>query len=241
MANRNKHQERTALRAHGLDPEITAQPRPIPDELALEASAEPDLSVDADELGSRFLREAIVQGDFDPERAWPGDASLNEGPARDQPLGGTNFVAGNKIWEQTVDLELRTQGAADLLREPAPPSAADDFDEELEEDALDQDAFVARSGVQEFSLFDRPADDGDTTSPPDIQLDEQGSHTRLGARQSPPRTKSIAQGAADGRPTLHERRSKAQQPLLRRLLHTALTLCSKLLRGFANRLQHHSS
>lgn len=60
MANTNKDQERPALRARGLEPEFTAQPRPIRDELALEASAEPDLSVDADELGSRFLREAFA-------------------------------------------------------------------------------------------------------------------------------------------------------------------------------------
>lgn len=127
-------------RAEGLDPEISAQPRLIPDELALEASAEPELSVDPEDLGARFLSDAVEQGDFDPERGWAA-VSLYESPAHDQPLVSSNFVAGNPIWEQTVDLETRTQGAADQLREPPLPPPSDEVENE--------------PGVREVSLLDR--------------------------------------------------------------------------------------
>lgn len=214
-----------AQRAQGLEPEITAQPRPIPDELALEASAEPELSVDADELGSRFLRDAIEQGDFDPERAWPEQSSLIETPARDGALGSTNFVAGNPIWEQTVDLETRTQGAADLLREPAPPPAAD-FDAALREtlpdpiDVQDNSAHILDTTVREFSLFDG-RDEGEEPSAPQSaraaydQEDEQDRRNR-GARPQ-----SAARPAG--------------------LLRAALTRSAHALRSIASRLHRRTS
>lgn len=130
MSKSNPDEVSPAQPAQGIEPEITAQPKSIPDEIALEASAEPQLTIDVDDLGSHFLREATEQGDFDPERGWPSDANLFVSPAGDEPLGSSNFVAGKTVWEQTVDLETRTQGAANLLREPSPPIAAD-WDESL--------------------------------------------------------------------------------------------------------------
>lgn len=67
-----------AHRAQGLDEAVTAQPRPVADELALEASAEPELSVDPEDLGSRFLSDAVEQGDFNPDQPWPDDSSLSD-------------------------------------------------------------------------------------------------------------------------------------------------------------------
>lgn len=185
MPKNEPHQPRPqrgpAQRARGLEPEITAQPRPISEELALEASAEPDLSIAPEDLGSRFLSDAIEQGEFDPERAWSGSASLFESPAHDEPLSGPNFVAGNSIWEQTVDLETRTRGAADQLREPAPPLPGDDFaaavENELEEDtaqiSTEETLRVAQSSIREFSLLDREGEEGDETISPDVDLDDQ--------------------------------------------------------------------
>lgn len=229
MTQLNKqHQVKTKLpaqRAQGLEPEITAQPRPIPDELALEASAEPDLSVDADELGSRFLRDAIEQGDFDPERAWPEESSLIETPARDGAIASTNFVAGNPIWEQTVDLETRTQGAADLLREPPPPAAAD-FDAALREtmpdpiDVQDNSAHILDTSVREFSLFDGSDEDEE---------------------QSAPRNARPARDEED----VQDRRSRGARPQAtsgpQRLLRAALTRGAHALRSLADKLQQRAS
>ena len=273
MSNPEKHEPRPergpVQRAQGLDPEITAQPRPIADELALEISSEPELSVDPEDLGSRFLSDAIEQGDFDPERAWPGDTSLFESPARDQPLGGPNFVAGNPIWEQTVDLETRTQGAADQLREPPPPLPGDEFDAELEEDLeeetidvrADESLRVAESSMREFSLLDREGEEGDETIAPDIDLDEQGTHTRVAPRQelgrqvesSAPKDlrgratpKSGAQKPSEHRdeqPRVAAQAQPQSPPAIRasavRMARSVLTHAAWMLRRAASRLQRH--
>lgn len=221
MAQTNKHQvrsERPAQRAQGLDPEITAQPRAIPDELALEASAEDELSVDADELGSRFLRDATEQGDFDPARGWPEESSLIDAPAGDQPLGSTNFVAGNSVWEQTVDIETRTQGATDLLREPAPLPAAG-FDLAMREtlpdpiDVEDDSAHILDNNVREFSLFDAQDQSDEASAPRSVRRPS----ARREQQERPER------GAAP--------RSKSRSA---RLVRAA----AHALRSFASRLQH---
>ncbi|HET8935301.1 MAG TPA: hypothetical protein VFN67_17755 [Polyangiales bacterium] len=231
MSKRNTHEASPARRAQGLEPEITAQPRLIPDEIALEASAEPDLTIDVDDLGSRFLREATEQGDFDPERAWPSEASLFESPAGDEAQRSSTFVVGSRVWEQTVDLETRTQGAADLLRAPAPPLTAAEWEAALDEETMDirteEPTRNADSSVRELSLFDEQ--DG---PPKEVVLDEQGSHTRKAARQNigqrPPSPKANPQARA-GRESPKGRAAG--------VLPAALRLCARALRALANRLQ----
>ena len=236
-----------ASRAQGLDDDVTAQPRPIADEIALEASAEPDLSVDPEDLGARFLSDAVEQGDFDPERAWPADSSLSEGPARDQPLGGPNFVAGNSVWEQTVDLANRTQGAADQLRE-APAESSDDvnagLDEGSEERRNDRGG-AARirlaESITEQSLFEREGDEDDETIPPDVDQDEQGSHSRLGVGREPERLENRHENTAEERerePIQSAMRPKAP---LAAAARTVLDRGVGLLRRVADRLQRYGT
>ncbi|HTU63971.1 MAG TPA: hypothetical protein VMF89_36145, partial [Polyangiales bacterium] len=211
-----------------LDPEITAQPRSIADELALEASAEPDLSVDADELGSRFLRDATEQGDFDPERAWPDESSLIEAPARDHALSGTHFIAGNSVWEQTVDLETRTQGAADLLREPAPPAAAD-FDAALREtvpdpiDVQDNSAHSLDTSVREFSLFDARDERDERDGMKETRVPRASDRVRVEREPQERRTRAAAprSGSAPAR-----------------AVRAVLSHSADVLRGIASRLRH---
>lgn len=254
MANPQKkpHIERVpAARAQGLDDDVTAQPRPIADEIALEASSEPELSVDPEDLGSRFLSDAVEQGDFDPERAWPADSSLTEGPARDQALSGPNFVAGNSVWEQTVDLENRTRGASDQLRE-ASAETSDDFDAGLDEMDDDRSERNSRARIRvadsitEQSLFDREAgeDEDDDTIPPDVDLDEQGSHSRLGVGREPERPENAAsdldaQSTAEERPPIQSAmRPKAP---LAAAARTVLDRSAGLLRRVADRLQRYGT
>ena len=214
-----------AQRAQGLDPEYTAQPRPIPDELALEASAEPELSVDPDELGSRFLRDAVEQGDFDPERAWPEQSSLIDTPAGDQALDRTNFVAGNSVWEQTVDLETRTEGAANSLREPAPPPAAD-FDAAFRETApdplnvKDNAAHLLTNSVRAFSLFDAGDEREDRSMP-------QASRPARSDREPQERRTRGAAPRTDSRSA--------------RVMRAVLTRSAQALRAVANRLRQRGS
>jgi hypothetical protein len=233
MAQVNKQPVRSrqpAQRAQGLDPEYTAQPKPIPDELALEASAEPELSVDADELGSRFLRDATEQGDFDPEQAWPDESSLIDAPARDQAISGNHFSAEASVWEQTISMETETQGAADLLREPAPPAAAD-FDGALREtlpdpiDVQDNSAHILDNSVREFSLFDARDDSEETRVP------RTSERVRI-ERDQPPKAES------------QERRTSAAAPRFRsgpaRAVRALLSTSADVLRNVASRLRRRS-
>jgi hypothetical protein len=244
MGNTRKQptiQHLPAHRAQGLDEEVTAQPRPIADELALDASAEPELSVDPEDLGARFLSDAVEQGDFSPGQAWRSDSSLSAIPAGDQPLAGTNFVAGNSVWEQTVDLESRTQGAADQLREPAALSDDDNFDSQLERpERPDNDNRGRNSGLRirvaasmpELSLLDRKGAEGDETMSPDLgadDLDEQGSHTQPAAGLEP-------ESRADDKPRTSDMRPKAP---LKAAARTLLDRGAGLWRRVAHRLQRH--
>jgi hypothetical protein len=167
-----------AQRADGLDPELTAQPRSIPDEVALDDSEDPGLPVDPDELGVRFLSEAIEQGDFVPLRATERELSIFESPS-DEPLVGPNFSEDRDVWEQAVDLTLQSRGDAAALRSPAPVAALDDapFDDARdEEDASSLD--IPSSSIRELSLFDREGPEGDETIAPEVMSEEGGRHAR---------------------------------------------------------------
>jgi hypothetical protein len=238
-----------AARAQGLDDDVTAQPRPIADEIALEVSSEPELSVDPEDLGARFLSDAVEQGDFNPDQAWPADSSLIEVPAGDHALGGTNFVAGNSVWEQTVDLENRTQGASDQLRQTA-AEPSDDFDSRLDEDEDEDEGErdnsthaparirVAES-TREQSLLDREGDEGDDTIPPDVDMDEQGSHSRLGVGREPERVENSAgEREREREPIQSAMRPKAP---LAAAARTVLDRGVGLLRRVADRLQRHGT
>jgi hypothetical protein len=65
---------------HDFPPQLTAQPKSLPAELAIALEEHDDrgLSVDPEDLGTHFLTEAIEQGDFDPERATVREFSLFE-------------------------------------------------------------------------------------------------------------------------------------------------------------------
>jgi hypothetical protein len=163
-----------------LEPEITAQPRPMSDDLGRETASDPGLSIDADDLGNRFLREATEQGDFDPAPISELELSLMEDPTGDDD----SLVSGHleyvrSVWDQTVDLHLQTRGASDQLREAAPPPE-DELDEAFDEPRVGEDGAVhlAQSYIREVSLLDREGSEGDETEVPDIDSEDGGRHAR---------------------------------------------------------------
>ena len=167
-------------RAFGLEPEITAQPRPISDGLGRETASEPGLSIDTDDLGNRFLREATEQGDFDPAPVSELELSLMEDPTEDDDsVVSAHLEYVRSVWDQTVDLQLRARGASDQLRESAPPPE-DEFDEALDEPRVDEGGAVhlAQSYIREVSLLDREGSEGDETEVPDIDTEDGGRHAR---------------------------------------------------------------
>jgi len=170
-----------AKRAQGLDPEITAQPRPVADDMALEEPGLADgLSVEPEDLGSRFLSEAVEQGSYINELAPPSDASLFEPPAGDEPLVSPNFEPDRSIWEQTVDLSLQTGNDARALRSPG-VVAGDDFEDvgrSAVEDMKTAPMDLNDSSIRELSLFDREGAESDDTVSPDLDTDEAGPPPR---------------------------------------------------------------
>jgi len=80
---------------------ITARPKSVADEMteALPGD-ESGLSLDADELGARFLSEATETG----TRRRPQQLRLTDAPPGDGALFGPNFDSEQSVWENTVDL-----------------------------------------------------------------------------------------------------------------------------------------
>jgi hypothetical protein len=151
------------------------------DDLGRETASETGLSIDPDELGSRFLREATEQGDFDPAPVSELELSLMEDPTGDDDtVVSAHLAYVRSVWDRTVDIQLQTLAASDQLRESA-PSPEDAFDGALDERRMDDDGgavHIAQSYIREVSLLDREGSEGDETEVPDIDTEDGGRHAR---------------------------------------------------------------
>ena len=208
--------------------EITAQPRPITDEMISGLNVEHGLSVDPDDLGSHFLSEATEQGDFQPILSGQGyELSLASAPPDDPELAGANLEPDASVWEQTVDLALQNVGV-----EPVAIGAAD-IETQLEER---EQARHSVSHIRELSLFDREgAEDGETTTPEAVAEDG-GRHAR--------QTAHVPLGAQVDGAQPSERPSKPgspAQPTLLRGTRSALKRVASKLRGAAEKLERSAS
>ena len=143
-------------------PEVTAQPRPVSEELFRPSAHEPGLSVDPEDLGSHFLNEATEQHNF--ESSGDSDASglsIVEGAPSDEALIGPNFESDRDVWEQTVDLAMLSGGVDRTRAEPA----LQGIDYERRFDEHDGD-------VREASLFDEEGDEPGETRYPRFHTDD---------------------------------------------------------------------
>lgn len=156
-----------------LDAEITAQPRQLSDELGSSDGGQGGLSVDADELGVRFLSEATEQGEALQHPLMESELSLVGGPDTDAALMPPSFERENTLWEQTVDLVTQSNGASDQLRAPSQFEDEGDIAERETEENIQP---VGRSDVRELSLFDREGESGDDTIEPDLESADHGRH-----------------------------------------------------------------
>jgi hypothetical protein len=217
-------------RARGLDPEFTAQPRPIADQMALDASAEPGLPVDPEDLGARFLTDAIEQGDFDPGRSAPRDVSLFESPAGDEPLLEPNFAPTNSIWEQTVDVSVRTANDAQQLRGPTLLSEEDEDGEGPHVSEATQPLHLTQSSIRELSLFDREGDEANETVAPEVDVEEGGRHVPATARE-------LGAPVVAAATRLEHRTFERHSQRARGSLAKLLIKIADAMRGWAERLQ----
>lgn len=164
--------------AAGLDEPLTAQPRPPSDELGSADGGDAGLSVEPEDMGTRWLSEATEQGEAVPHTRLESELSLTAGADTDAALMPPNFAYENTVWEQTVDLMTETQGAAEQLRGPvAVKDESDPAERELAADA-EPASSVTDASVREVSLLDRVNEAGDDTIAPEIRTQDTGRHAR---------------------------------------------------------------
>lgn len=143
--------------------EITAQPRPVAEELTRPSAHEPGLSVDPEDLGAHFLNQATEQNNFESSDDFDADdLAVTQGPPSDEALSGPSFEPEREVWEQTVDLALQS-GGVDQTRPPAVPERADGGRGSA---PIEQTVDVHGPGIREASLFDEEGEQlGETRSP----------------------------------------------------------------------------
>ncbi len=180
-------------------PELTAQPKSLPEELnEFTRLSEEGLSADADALGTRYLEDAIEQGDESSAGAESLDLSVTGAPDSDQAFSGPNFEANQDIWENTVNMALQDGGTEDALDELAPaPSAVEiemaDYDEEADAYLHEPEAELdlTQSVLREGSLFDHEVGETGEVESPRLETDDTHRHRHLrapSARRRPSRS-----------------------------------------------------
>jgi hypothetical protein len=213
-------------RAAGLDDELTAQPRPLSDELGESDGGQAGLSVDPEDLAVRFLSEATEQGDTLPHTLMESELGPTTGLDSDAVLTPPNFEHENTLWEQTVDLMTQTRNAADQLR--GPPVVTDDDDALEREIARDTERALSRedatgrvsevrvpeSDIRELSLFDRAADEEADAIEAPIEREDSARRARTtpanerGVQlEGPPEPSAAASGNRWRQWTLHATRA----------------------------------
>ena len=164
-----------------LEPEITAQPKPLGDDIVAAASDEGGLSVDPDDLGSQFLREAVQQGDPVGRDVAELELALREdSEAADRP--STEIAT----WSKMVEMAVRGGGASDPLREAAAVGAErlDAERTEAPEPPAAHDLTLLDSSIRDVSLLDHEGASLDEFIAPTIDLEDTGRHARTTSREA---------------------------------------------------------
>lgn len=153
---------------------MTARPRSPLHELKSKAAHESGLSVDAEELGAQFLKDATEQNNFESERM--SDRSITEGSPSDAALDGPDFDADASVWERTMNQssESDVREIVDPVISNSTPVDPDEPDEDDEPHAR-RTVDLLQSSVVEASLLDEEDEDGEVQSP-EVIADEQDHH-----------------------------------------------------------------
>jgi len=196
--------------------EITAQPKSLSEEQALQVGHEQGLSVDPEDLGRTWLSDATEQGNFESARGGENDELwVSSAASSDEALPGPNFEADKDVWENTVSLMLQNgEGAVSNPLVEDEDSASDDGLHAIaDRDSGDID--LTQSSVQEASLFDHEvAEPGETEGPHTVITEDSHTHARHPAVQPPParaRRAAAAQSSPSTKPTATAR-SRAEKP-----------------------------
>lgn len=157
-------------------PDVTARPRSSSASLRLHVSRESGLSIDADDLGAQFLKDATEQDNFESELV--PDLSITEGSASDAPISG----AGASVWEQTVDRSSESD-----IREIIDPAISDATPAAPDEPKRSSRHTVdlLQPNVVDASLLDEQDEETGEVSSPEVISDEQDHYAHSPRRERP--------------------------------------------------------
>ena len=159
------------------EPQITAQPRRLADELMSRPITEPGLSVEPEDLGRQFLSEAMEQGNFESsEGGGTPEIYINNPAPSDAALTGSNWEQDRSVWQHTVEMSLQSGGIDDMRAEgsPADPGLEDQPVIDGEPEEVDVVARAIRGG----SLFDHEGKNPGEVMSPSIETDEMAAGAR---------------------------------------------------------------
>jgi hypothetical protein len=160
--------------------EITAQPKSLGEELAVQIGHEQGLSVDPEDLGRTWLSDATEQGNFESARGGENDDLwASSAASSDEALPGPNFEVDKDVWENTVSLVL--QNGAGAVSNPLVEDEDSVSDDGLHAiaDRESGDIDLTQSSVQEASLFDHEVDEpGETEGPHTVITEDSHTHAR---------------------------------------------------------------
>jgi hypothetical protein len=164
MATRKSRKSRAA------NPEPTARPKSISEELPGGAFVEEGLSVDPEDLGAQFLVGATEQNNFESLRpAELAELSVTSGATSDEPLVGPNMDVEQTPWEQAVELTVQTGSREPPSLEGAATDEADDDDDR---EGGSRKVNLLDPSIKEGSLFDEEDDEPGNTEAPQTSTDD---------------------------------------------------------------------
>lgn len=155
--------------------EITVWPRAMSDELGSIPPSDSGLSVDTEDIGARFLSNAVEER----SSQWPADRdtgsySFDDGSSEDgDGFDEAGYAADPRGWEQRITRSLRVGKFRALL---APPEENNDPGELPEHDWDELD--LTDENVQEASLLDHEGEELGEVVSPHLRTDDVHSHGR---------------------------------------------------------------
>lgn len=153
----------------------TARPRPLSDEIVAPAGDESGDSLEPEDLGRHFLREAIEQGDpIGGEIAWRERSDLDDFDPADAPSSEAELAA----WARWAQLAAESGGSRQLqaAAELAAGALAAKRGSRRRTEPRG-DVRLIDSIIREASLLDHEGAELDEVVAPRVDADDQGRHS----------------------------------------------------------------
>jgi len=161
------------------EPQITAQPKRLADELLSSPIAEPGLSVEPEDMGRQFLSEAMEQANFESFKGGDTpDMYINNPAPSDAALTGANWEQDRSVWQHTVEMSLQNGGIDDMRVEGSPDGADLGLEDQPVMDGDPEEVDIVARNIRGASLFDHEGRNPGEVMSPSIETDEMAAGAR---------------------------------------------------------------